>query len=230
MVLASRSESSAAEVMGAYARVQAAFVACGEQPPRAPLILVVEEDDPPLLGDVERTVRHLSEWQHAIQPVVSPSPGDGQVVYSMHSSSPDAPQELLEALLGASAAYLPLNAPELDLPASWRRVATWGLVVPTDDRMVAAADAVLDFALDKADLSFGSKLLLAPFKPWIRSEARSEVRNAVLRTVVEVCCSPTALGRELPPASRRSILAKLGVEGTYGGSGIGGSMARLGNR
>lgn len=230
-LLAAQSESAAADVMEAYARVRAAIVASGEHPPSAPLILVVEEGDPPLLGEAERTLRQLSEWQRAVQPVVPPSLGDAQVEYTTYSSaSSDAPPEVLEALLGALAAHVPLGAPELDLPASWRRAATWGLVMPTDDRMVAAADAVLDFALDKADLSFGSKLLMAPLKPWMRSEARSEVRNAVVRAVAEACCSPAALGRELPLATRRSILAKLGVESTPGGSGLGGTMAQLGER
>lgn len=228
--LAARSESAAAEVLDAYAQVRAALVANEEELPSAPLILVVEEGDAPLLGEVERTLRQLAEWQRALQPVAPPSEGDAQVEYSTYSKSPDAPPEVLEALLGAAAAHVPLGAPELDLPASWRRVATWGLVMPTDDRMVAAADAVLDFALDKADLSFGSKLLLAPFKPWIRSEARSEVRNHVLRTVAEACCSRAVLGRELSQATQRSILAKLGLEGTASGAGFGGAMAQLGNR
>lgn len=208
-VVAATSEDAAGETATAYAELHAAFLRLGLSPPPRPLILAVDEQDEPLLGDSRRTLEQLAVWQHEALAVAG-EPGAVSLPRTQ-KPPPDATPEMLRAMAKALAAGVPPVAPELSLPSSWQRLATWGLVMPTEACAAAAADVILDVGLEKADLGFGKRLLMAPFMPLLRSKMRGALREAAMRLVVDASWARAAVGSALPTAKKKALLAAMGV-------------------
>lgn len=209
-VVAATSEDAASETATVYAELHATFLRLGLAPPPRPLILVVDEPDEPLLGDSQRTLEQLAAWQHEALAVAG-EPGAVQSSPRPQPPPPEATPEMLRAMAKALAAGVPPVAPELALPPSWQRLATWGLVMPTEGCAAAAADVMLEVGLEQADLGFGKRLLMAPFMPLLRSKMRGALREAAMRLVVDASWARAAVGSALPAAKKKALLEAMGV-------------------
>jgi hypothetical protein len=108
-------------------------------------------------------------------------------------------------------AAVPLQAAELDLPISWQRLATWGAVTPSDDCIAEVTSTLLDAALEREDVGFGQRLLMAPLLPWVRSAMRSKFRELAQRQLFEASCTPAILGRQIAAPARERVAAALGL-------------------
>lgn len=208
--IAARDEGAATEVLELQARLRDAFAAVEVDLPAPPLWLVRTPDDALLCGEPVPTIERLAAWHHAI--VHPPAPGDSapNVWRPGVQLPPEATPEMEQVMAKAVAAALPLQAPELALPASWQAVASWGILVPTDACIVAAADIVMDVGLEKADLGFGKRLLLAPFLPMLRGKVRQALRDAMVRQIVDACWT-RAGGATLAAEKKAQLLAAMGV-------------------
>lgn len=211
ITLAAADESTAEELLSLHERLCAAFARVDVAPPPPPLLFAVGVDDELLFGDPVRTIDVLTAWQHEF--VHGPAAGGAAAPPSERPRTKvpaDAPPEMVRILAKILAAAVPLQAPELDLPGGWRVMSTWGLVVPTEECIEAAAEAVLDHGMAKADVGFGHRLLMAPLMPWIRGKMRTALRDAMLRQVVDAYLA-RAGGSQLAPAKKQGLLAALGV-------------------
>jgi hypothetical protein len=202
---AARDGADAEEAFAAYAELQAAFVAVGEAPPPPPLVLVVGRRDGPLLGDATATIAHFARsHQQAVRDTEMPA-------IPSFTEPTDVPEAVVAALAAVIAGAVVADDAELALPASWRALAPWVVVIPTESNVVQTADLMIDHGLERADIGWGKRLLLAPFMPWIRGVARDQLRMVVWRQLVDASCAPRVLGREIAPARRQALLTELGV-------------------
>src|SRR5687767_1205886 len=175
--VAARSEDAAADAYRGYDAVLVAIAAVCDAAPEAPLLLVTDAEDEPLLGDPVRTMERITTW-HQEHVAVHQSG-------TSTSTRPDVPNEVIAALARITSGAVPLEASELGLPQTWREGVTWCCAMPTDAAIESAADTAIDHGLDKADLSFLKRALLAPLIPIVRSMARAELRREVQRHVLQ---------------------------------------------
>ena len=204
-------EAAAAEAIDAIERVHTAFAGAGLQAPPPALLVVVDTGDEPLLGDAATTLEMVPAWHRRIAGDAS----DGAThVFSVGGgrSKVDLPPELLRQMATVAAGAVPLDAAELQLPAAWTGLAKWGVVLPTDACVVGAADAMLDFAVAREELSFGRRLALAALMPIVRGGARDELRKVVLRAVTEAALAAVAAAGAPPsPDAAARVMYELGL-------------------
>lgn len=188
-----------------WERIRAAFVAVGEPPPTAPLLVVLGSAEQLLPGDPEQSMPSFEAWRRefASEDGMHFGPGAG--------APPDASPELVAAMFRVMPCAFPLEAADLAMPATWQRTSTWGMVVPSDATIVAVTDAMLDEKLAKSDIGFGKRLLLAPLMPWIRGTMRDILRELRVRQLVDASCSPRVRGKPFSPKLRDALLTKLGL-------------------
>jgi hypothetical protein len=218
VVVAATSESAAAGVTGTYLELRAAFAEVRLAAPPRPLLLVFDEDDPPLFADALVQLQTVTAWHRAIVDATASAGAmaDAPVAPADAASTlpPDAPPEAVAAMAAVATGAVPLAAGELALPASWRALATWGVLVPTDDRIVRAADTILAAGLQQQGISFGQRLLLAPFMPWVRGMARDQLRGVVRRSLIEATASAGTAGGSLPPDTMLALLRAMRRRGS----------------
>jgi hypothetical protein len=189
-----------------WERIRAAFVAVGEPPPTAPLLVVLGSAEQLLPGDPEQSMPSFEAWRRefASEDGMHFGPGAG--------APPDASPELVAAMFRVMPAAFPLEAADLAMPATWQRTSTWGMVMPSDATIVAVAEEMLDAEMVKANIGFGKRLLLAPLLPWIRGMMREIFRELRVRQLVDASCSPRVRGKPFSPKLRDALLAQLGLK------------------
>jgi hypothetical protein len=234
--VAARDEDAASDVYFMLEDLLAAMQRHGIANPGPVLAIAVSYSDPALLGDPLHTGRQLQLWHRlrlgqetpgAVRPV-----GAGRVTHwhglRLGHETPGTEAADGDAAAGgddgavagkvsslavhAVAASIPLDAPELSLPNDWRESARWAVVVPTTDCLARTADAILDLALEDAEITLPQQNLMAPFMPFVRSEARAELRRLAVSHVFDAA---VAAARELAPVDAsavRQVREELGLE------------------
>jgi hypothetical protein len=198
----------AEEGVAAWERIRAAFLAIGETPPPAPLFVVLGPDEQLLEGEPMQAGKLLRNWHSLL--VNGEAIPDGQAM----APPPDASPELVAGMIKLVPAAFPLDQKELGLPAAWRLVGGWGMVVPAEATIAEVSSMMLDEGMAKADIGFGKRLLMAPFMPWIRGAVRDKFREMSVRLLVDASCSPRVLGRACAPATKDAVLQQLGLPPT----------------
>ena len=123
----------------------------------------------------------------------------------------DAPEAVLDAAARALAAAVPLDDPQLALPASWRASAQWCVVMPSEASLAVAVACIVEAGLAREDLSFAQRLLLAPVLLFARSLARDQLRRVAYDRAAQACVAVAIAGRVVPASDIERLLQLLDV-------------------
>ena len=182
--VAATNEAEAAEVYTFYAGIVAAMRTAGLPSPTRPLLLTTEAGGTTPLGDADATFDAVRTWLPAHGPTFGPPPDAAEV-----------PRAVAVAFLAIA---MPREAQLDRLPADWVQRYDTVQLVPSDACLSTAADAAIDIGLEREQIGFGKRLLLAPFLPMIRGRLRDELRRQHRLTLLAAAlgdgdCDQTAL-------------------------------------
>lgn len=109
-------------------------------------------------------------------------------------------------MLRAMPYAIPMDAKHLALPPDVLARVSWVAVLPTDGVLSAAVEHMIEKGLEKADLSFWKRMLMAPFMPMLRSRAFDEIASQAERPILDV------LMREASNEEKARVLEALNEE------------------
>ena len=188
------------------------------------LVIVTDRGDPDLFESTEDFRTAVTAWNAAVRHALGKGPppgalGDlqpryggmigplagGPLGYSDASDHDDA-----ETIAKLDALHLhrivpvvaALPAPELDLPSERLGDIDWCVLLPTPRLVRSVSSQMLDFAMDRADLSLGRRLAMVPVMPLVRSKLRDEFRQQAHRALLEASFAAAPL----PEDERRIAL------------------------
>jgi hypothetical protein len=202
--VAARDEDAASDVYFMLEDLLAAMQRHGIANPCPVLAIAVSYSDPPLLGDPLHTGRQLQLWHRLRidEDTGCTSPGEDDAAIGAEDHV--VPEQVARVAVHAVAASIPLDAPELSLPDDWRESARWAVVVPTTDCLDRTADAIVDMALEDSEITVPQRILMAPFIPFMRSQARTQLRRLAVSQVFDAA---VAAARGLAPVDAGAIQA-----------------------